>query len=293
MSHPNAEQAEIDWGFLLAMFALIAIGGSTRLYMHFQGPEERLQLRPASEEEAARGLSPSEAGPAIPYDLEAPDWMLVLPPSLKEVSAFALDEGRSRAWVVNDEQGQIYPIGLSEREVGQPIRFAGKGDYEGVEVVGDEVVAARSDGTLWRIREGEVVEVRSPLSAAQDVEGLAFDPKRSRLLVACKGKAGTGKDYAGTRAIYALSVPEYRWEDAPAYLIALSDLEAFIRSHNVRGLKPKDAKHFAPSGIAVSPDGRAIYVISSVGRMMVALNVEGEIAGVTSLPRERHSQPEG
>ncbi|MEO1170635.1 MAG: SdiA-regulated domain-containing protein, partial [Myxococcota bacterium] len=175
----------------------------------------------------------------------------------------------------------------------QPLRSLRVRQTRRVEIVGEQVVVARSDGQLFRIRQGKTEEVETFLDYEYDVEGLALDGARSRLLVACKGQAGPGKAFKGQRGIYAITLPTFEWQETPAYLVTFKDLKKFIRDVDVEEMKGNDAKHFAPSGVAVTPDDQHIYVISSVGRMLVVLSVRGEIEAVVRLPRKVHRQPEG
>ncbi|MEL6196103.1 MAG: SdiA-regulated domain-containing protein [Myxococcota bacterium] len=299
MSEPERTQAAepqpVDWAFLIPMTVLFVAGSSGVVYGKFR--DARVVAEAELKQEALRqeiASKPSVDAPyEIPYDLEKPDWFRLLPLELNEVSGFAVNEAGDGGWAVNDEIGSLYPFALVEGLVGKPFEFAGRGDYEGVEIVGNEVVVARSDGKLLRVRKGKVKEVESPLDYENDVEGLALDGARSRLLVACKGRAGKGKAFKRSRGIYALSLPEYEWDEVPAYVVTFSDLKKFIKDVDVPGLKGSAAKDFAPSAIAVSPDDQYIYILSSVGRMLVVLDIAGDIVAVAALPRNVHRQPEG
>lgn len=285
----------IDWPFLIPML-IFSIGGTTGL-VYGQIRDARIAEAAEAKQKELRAQLESKkirtAGYRIPYDLKQPDWVRVLPAELNEISGFTVDAEGEGGWAVNDEVGNLYPFALVEGLMGQPVEFAGRGDYEGLEIVGDEVVVARSDGTLFRARQGKVVEVESLLDYDYNIEGLALDGARSRLLVACKGKAGPGKAYKRKRAIYSLSLPDYSWNEVPDYIITFTALRDFIKETDVDGLKGSDAKHFAPSAIAVTPDDQNIYILSSVGRMIVVLDVKGTIVAVEELPRNPHRQPEG
>ncbi len=198
------------------------------------------------------------------------------------------------AWAVNDEEGTLFRIDLDDGsvETGQP--FAKPGDYEGIALVDGTVVVARSDGKLWRIAEGEVQKVASPLSDRYDIEGLAWDARNSRLLVACKGKAGRGARFEHTKAVYAVQVPTFEWINTPAFVVEQSALRRFLEEHEHVGRKPGAAKSFAPSAIGVDPVTGNIYMLSSTGRMLVVLDVAAEnIIEVLTLARDVHAQPEG
>ena len=60
-----------------------------------------------------------------------------------------------------------------------------------------------------------------------------------------------------------------------------------------RGLSKKKHKPFKPSGIAVHPQNGYIFLISSVGKMMVILKPDGQIEDLIPLDRKVMLQPEG
>ena len=110
---------------------------------------------------------------SVPFDLHAPDRSYSLPADLKEISAVTISTSESIAWAVNDEQATLFRIDLDDGSVEAGQTFAKHGDYEGIELVGDTVVVARSDGILWRVSEDGSQKIESPLSGRCEVEGLA------------------------------------------------------------------------------------------------------------------------
>jgi hypothetical protein len=123
----------------------------------------------------------------------------------------------------NDEQGAIYIIDYRSGEILKRF-YLGKvlvyrDDLEGIATKGDTIFMVNSSGTLLRFGEGQDKEkvrfetFKTPLTARNDVEGLAYDPKTDCLLLVCKGEAGIGygkplpKDQ---KAVYAFSLRTYK-----------------------------------------------------------------------------------
>ena len=268
--------SSIDWVYVGALAAIVA---STLLTMYIVGPPHP---------------PPLERQVSIPFDLNRPDRSYLLPSELKEISAVVVSRTEPIAWAVNDEQATLFRIDLNDGSVEVGQTFAKRGDYEGIELVDDAVVVARSDGTLWRISEEGVQKIESPLSERYDVEGLAWDERNSRLLVACKGKAGRGAQFEQTRAVYAVRIPTYEWADTPAFVVERATLRRFLEENERVGRKPGAAKSFAPSAIGIDPVTGNIYILSSTGRMLVVLDAAAEnILEVVTLARDVHAQPEG
>jgi uncharacterized protein YjiK len=274
--------SSIDWVYVGALAFIVV---STALTIYLVGPPQPPPPAPPP---------PPEPQVSIPFDLHRPDRSYSLPSVLKEISAVVVSRSEPIAWAVNDEQALVFRIDLNDGSVEAGQTFAKPGDYEGIELVEGALVVARSDGTLWRIADDGVQKVGSPLSERYNVEGLAWDVRNSRLLVACKGKAGRGAKYEHTRAVYAVRIPTYEWMDTPAFVVERAALRRFLEEHEHVRRKPGAAKSFAPSAIGVDPVTGSIYILSSGGRMLVVLDAAAEnILEVVTLSRDVHAQPEG
>ena len=270
----------MDWVYFAALASIVA---ATLLTMYIVGPPH-----------SAPPPTPTERQTRLPFDLNRPDRTYLLPSELREISAVVVSGTEPIAWAVNDEQAKLFRINLDDGSVEAGKKFAKHGDYEGIELIDGTVVVARSDGKLWRIGEGRVQKVDGPLDERYDVEGLAWDPRASRLLVACKGKAGRGAEFEHARAVYEVRIPSFEWSDAPAFVVKQATLRRFLEENPRVGRKPGAAKSFAPSAIGVDPVTGTIYILSSTGRLLVVLDAAGEnILEVVKLARNVHAQPEG
>jgi uncharacterized protein YjiK len=58
-------------------------------------------------------------------------------------------------------------------------------------------------------------------------------------------------------------------------------------------LSKKKHKPFKPSGVAVHPKSGFIFIIGTVGKMLVVLNPEGDLVHLVPLDPELFLQPEG
>lgn len=230
----------------------------------------------------------------VPFELDRPVRTLTLVRRLDEISAIAIDPTGSFAWTVNDEEGVLFQVDLDTAKTTESSRFAGNGDYEAIAMVPDALVVGRSDGTLWRLQAGSQELIPGPLSYHNDVEGLEYDPRGRRLLVACKGRPARKNKYNGHKAIYAVSLPSYEWSEKPVYLVGLDALKSYLEDHPTQGLKPAMAEKFAPSALAIDPKSGHIYLLSTAARMLVVIDRDlGTIIGVRYLQRSVFTQPEG
>jgi len=212
--------------------------------------------------------------------------------------------------LIDDEKGAIFFYDLKNNKVVSTVHFAPKGDWEDLVVGNDTAFALKSDGTLVEITSlkdngKEVVKqtFRTGLSKDNDTEGLCYDRKNSRLLIACKNKPGlknSSEKYKGKKAIYAFDLNTKRLLDTPVFLIDEAKVESHIfamQKNLIRKFMKVfqiEAKNtFQPAGIAIHPLTDDIYVISASGNILVVLNQKGDILKSVKLPSSIFIQPEG
>lgn len=233
---------------------------------------------------ACAGRTRPSAGPAdgVPYRLDVPDVVYRLPAELKEISGLTiLPSGRLGA--VQDETGAIYEVDPATGQITSEQPFAGKGDYEGVELTPDAVWVLRSDGDLYRVSRTDsgLVESRkieTDLASRNDTEGLAYDAAGGRLLIACK--EDPGGDRRDVRTIYAFDLATETLGLRP---VAVLDREAIDAGDLA----------FKPSALAVEPQTGRLYVLSSVRKALAVLNPDGTLLTVVPLSSSLFPQPEG
>jgi len=249
-------------------------------------------------------LGPTEvrADSAYGYDFFSPDAEFKLDNDLVEISGLTVfDEGHLAA--IEDEHGRFYVIDFATGDVTGIHKFAGKDDYEGIEMAGTRLFALRSDGQIREISnydtdDLDIDKVKTPLGAKCDAEGLAFDADRQRLLIACKEHPGKG--LKRQRAIYALDLGSMEVSEKPVYTISTGEIAVHAQSANavddtIRDLVYPfmDLDRFKPSALAVHPVTKDVFVLSSVLKVLVVLSSNGNIAAIFELDDRMLEQPEG
>ena len=227
------------------------------------------------------------------YNLLQPTTKFILPYILTEISGLAMVSDSVVA-CIQDETGVIFWYGLKERKIVDRYRFGGSGDYEGIEVVGNQIYVLRSNGKIYQVSfENETtIVLNTPLKGANNAEGLTFDSKNNQLLIACKSKAGLNKKSIKGRAIYGYSLNQ-GFNPDPLYLITSKDLETWNDQQTTPLNLTKRKKSFMPSGIAVQPETGDIYLIANVGKLLIVLSPEGHIKHCVPLSPRVFRQPEG
>jgi hypothetical protein len=258
----------------------------------------------ACEQEMPGGILYEAAGYDFAYRLAKPDQTWKLPLSLVEISGIATIDA-DRLACVQDEKGVIFVFNVKSGAVEREILFGDNGDYEGIEVVDRDAWILKSNGTLTHVpdflQDGQLSVSNYPtaLSRKNDTEGLAYDPMTGNLLIACKEHPFLDKRAeSGFRAVYSFHSESFSLDHNPLFLISTDTLQLY-REKGVAGrpgglpLTGKGEKAFQPSGIAIHPVSGDIFILASVGKLLVVLSRGGEILALADLRTAHFPKPEG
>lgn len=212
------------------------------------------------------------------YDIGKPNNRMEMPQNLKEISGLSFYKNNQLA-CVNDEKGTVFIYDLASQEVVETIDIGKNGDYEGIEVVDDEIFIMKSNGKIkgFKISDGSERKIDCSDKDVKEYEGLSYHPQTRSLLLVTKEKDKGKND---KKTIYAYSLATEKFDK---YLTINEDM--------IKGSDGK--KTFAPSGIAVHPITGEIFVISSQGKKLLILSPEGEKNTLIELDPETFVQPEG
>jgi uncharacterized protein YjiK len=235
---------------------------------------------------------PASAGTALPYDLQKPFVVYQIEDSLlQEISGLGPMNSPMKLCAISDERGEIYLLNAQKGLVKEKtISFRDKGDFEGVECVGDTLYALQSNGKLyeltnWSSESPAVRQYQTGLDKAHDLEGLGYDPSSNSLLIACK----EDPESPIKRAIWSFSLTNQQLNNTPTYSLDPTQINTML------GLSKKEkTKYISPSGVAVHPISKEVYILSSALRCLVAMDPKsGQVRSVQSLEKSLFPQPEG
>ncbi len=220
----------------------------------------------------------------IPFNIAKPEIKIELSKELKEISGLSWF-AKNRLAAIQDEAGTIYIMDSNTGEIKEKIRFSLPGDFEGVEFVDGSLYAITSGGTLFsfKINNPKKVErIETPLYWKNNTEGLAYDVINHRMLIACKDQAGIKESQIKGKAIYSLDLSNHRLSEKPVVVLRKNALEKFIKIDK-----------FKPSALSIDPLTGNIYILASVGNLLIVLNNRFGVIAVTKLPAKIYGQPEG
>lgn len=261
-------------------------------------------IYPAETDSTSGGVS-SQDQTLFPYDLVDPSEKYKMPKELTEISAIDIYK-KSKLVCVQDQDGKVFIYDMKKDDVKKPIPFGKKGDYEGIANVNDTIYVLSSNGNLHQILqfdspEQNTKEFKTPLNKENNTEGLCFDSANHRLLIACKNDPGN--NLKGVRAVYAFDLRAMKLSEQPVFQIKLDVLKSYLMKTNKQKLLSEELKDlfdpekgdvaFQPSEIAVHPLTGDFYMISTVGKLMVVLDRNGDMKFIESLSSDIFKQPEG
>lgn len=232
----------------------------------------------------------------IYYDLKNPVEKYFLPYVLSEISGLTWLEP-NQLISIEDEGNRAFIYDLDKKDIVHSIKFYNAGDYEGVELVDNEVFVLESDGDLYRFpyttqKESKAEKIETRLSRKNDTEGLGYDPLTRELLIITKEDGDIEGQKAKGKAVYAYHVDDNKFKKKARFEIPAKDLKNFFESNTEFEHDSKRIK-FKPSGIAYHPIEECFYIISSIGKLMIVLTRDGIIKASYPISPRLLGQPEG
>jgi len=212
-----------------------------------------------------------------------------MPKELTEISGLSY-KGEKQFACVQDEAGKIFIYNIATSSVEKEISFGAAGDYEELAVVDKTIWVLRADGKLFEVSNLDaakptVKEYSTHLTTKQDPEGLCYDKKNNRLLIAIKGAEPGTEDYKG---IYSFDLGSKKMDQQPAFKIDLLDK---VFGNNGSGKKKKGSIN--PSGIVIHPVNGDMYIIDGRNSQLLITDASGKIKNLYQLSAKDFSQPEG
>jgi hypothetical protein len=203
----------------------------------------------------------------------------ILDDELLEISGIVHLDGERFA-SVNDEEGELFFIDLKSNSR-QKFRFKGKGDYEDL---------AKVDSTFFILESnGDIIEVLPPYDRHNtykfkeknmEFESLVYYKKENKLIMITKDQK---KKSNGITAIsFDLSKKDY--DPDPYFVISLKEVFTILTNYNTE---------CKPSGAAINPINEKLYIVASVGKVLLQCTKEGKLEKIFKINPAQFSQPEG
>ena len=237
-----------------------------------------------------------------PFEFNHPITTIKLPEKLHEISGITLYRKNELA-CVQDENGVIYFYDIKKDKLRKTVPFARDNDYEGITDANDTLYVLCSNGVISEIDQNQQETISNTyntfLSKSNNSEGLCFDEKNHRLLVACKGKPEKKTAPKKSKAIYSFDLGTKTMSEIPAFIIEPDSVKAHLivqETNFISRLFKKDTVevfNFEPSDLCIDPLTGDIFVLSSVGKTILSMKPDGSINFAFHLDPSIFKQPEG
>ena len=264
---------------VVILLVILLIGGGYVLFTVNQRPE-------------TESFTP-DSDYTFPYNFDRLDRVVKLPNELSEISGLAPGFLNSEVFAIQDEDGELFLVNTNNGSVINRTRFDKDRDYEGVTRRDREMYVLEKDGDIHTFvyedstQEASAVKLETDFSYRNDTEGICYDSLTNTLLIVPKAQElNPQEDGENRRGIYTYDLGEGRLDPQPTYYIDQLEVGQVVFSQNQEYV-------IKPSGIAVDPATGYIFVISSVGNVLVVIDRESQIKHVELLEKGTFTQPEG
>lgn len=227
------------------------------------------------------------------FNFDRPDRVAELPKDLKEISGLAPWNTNEEVLAVQDEDGKLFVINSGTGDVKETLSFGKDRDYEGLARKGDDIYVLEKDGDIHHLtyvkgqQDYNADKLETAFSYRNDTEGMAYDPVTKNLLIVPKEQELNPTDEDKYRhGIYGFNLSDSVLAFQPLFFIDELEVGEIIYGKTAR-------YSFKPSGIAVDPITEDVYVLASVGKIMIVINRESEIKHIELLKERVFRQPEG
>jgi len=240
--------------------------------------------------------------PPSSYDYAAPDQVMVLDRSLREISSLTYQPDGDYLITNNDESGIYFRLQRSNGSLVDQTKFGKKGDYEAITYLAGKVIVAKKNGTLYihDPKTDETDRQKTKFTSDNDIEGLAYDTTTRKLLMACKSRGlAVDSPKKDQKCVYEYDLEKRELDTIPFLSILDKDLKAFVTKHYDLSSKAalegkvKRIKDFAPSGIAIHPKTQEYYLISARESTIVRVGRDKKIKEIGFFRESTIPQPEG
>jgi DNA-binding beta-propeller fold protein YncE len=208
---------------------------------------------------------------------------------LKEISGIAYDELNNMLFAQNDEQGRLFRFSFEPNKQSslEHITFGSKNDYEDVLKTDSSIFILNSQGSLIEMPFtanlfDSLPAVSSYINHAKgEFESFYYDKTVNALVTICKSCA---HEKNRMRTAYKFDIATGQFAEAPFYTIDITTIKKLLKDENAE---------FFPSAAAVHPLQNKLYIISSIGKLLVIADIKGKIEKIFRIDPILFPQPEG
>ncbi|MBS1920130.1 MAG: SdiA-regulated domain-containing protein [Bacteroidetes bacterium] len=227
------------------------------------------------------------SAPKPMYDFSKPDEIMTLGNHLHEISGISYIAGQDILLAENDEKGEIFKVDFkNKKDDFDKLKFGGHGDYEDIVHTDTADYLLISSGTIVQVltKNGGITGTREfalQLKGKNEFETLYLDSSGHNLMMLCK-QCTHEKDKV--RSAYRFDLATLQFSNEPVYDVNLDIIRMRLND---------PAAAFKPSAAAINPVTGKLFIVASVGKLLVIADKNGNVENVFRLDPKLFNQPEG
>lgn len=206
---------------------------------------------------------------------------VILKRPLREISGIDY-LGPDKLLAINDEAGKLFFLNPANG-IYTSHEFGKKDDYEDVVRAGDYYYVMNSKGHLFEVRSLDnklMATYTHDFGKFMEFESLCYDRANQQLLLICKE---CGKHQNSINA-YRFNLTTKQFVPGIGFSISWS---------HIRGLMKDNSIECKPSAAAINPMNGKIYIIASLGKVLLQADASGALEAAYGLNPDHFPQPEG
>lgn len=219
------------------------------------------------------------------YNFNSPDDRMQLGKHLHEISGIAFISGTDNLLAENDEKGDIFTINFKSRnDKAGKTKFGGKEDYEDIVYTDSAIYMLVSSGTIVKVntKDSSMTSTEYTLDGEKnEFESMYLDKQSRSLILLCKD-CHHEKDEV--RNAYQFDLVKNVFNTDPVYTIQISAIRELLKDDKIE---------FKPSAAGINPANGKLYVVASVGKLLLVADRYGKPEQAFKLDPILFNQPEG
>ncbi|MDZ4793719.1 MAG: SdiA-regulated domain-containing protein [Bacteroidota bacterium] len=220
------------------------------------------------------------------YNFSKPDEKMELGKHLREISGMSYVPERSMILAENDEKGDIFMLDYKNKKDNEgKIKFGGKGDYEDIVYTDTAVYMLVSTGSVLQVKTNDssfaTREFILEKDGVNEFEAMYLDADGHSLILLCKDCDHEKNEF---RMAHRFDLATNTFSSEPAYVINIADIKKILKD---------DEAEFKPSAGGINPINGKLYLVASVGKLLVIADRLGKVEQAIRLDPVLYNQPEG
>lgn len=207
---------------------------------------------------------------------------------LNEISGMSYNTDDTTILAVSDSKRKIFELDIAMLKLRDySEKMYTQSDFEDLVKIDSIIYVLISNGTIismpLRVHDSSSTNAFPfPFSGKNDFETLYYDQTLNALIMLCKScEDDKGKQL---RSAYRFDLLSKKFDSSAFYTISTKQVKEIMKN---------DDADFSPSGAAIHPIDKRLYILSSAGNLLVIADTRGKVQEGYNLNPDQYPQAEG